>query len=317
MKKTLLAIAITATTFSGIATAAVPNVFSNGTPADATLVNENFTDLDTKITNLSTSGIAGPKGDKGDPGINGTNGIDGVDGINGTNGVDGVDGINGTNGVDGLDAPAPTTYSYKNYGHAFNTKTFTVTDTSTGSTARDKELRTFTRPAGQVVFTRDRTLAGTTVEYHTITLNNTGPLLFEKYEVHDIANTSTITETRTMVPGVLSRTENMEVGKVFGSASKLTSSTAGISGVIQSGSLMAANQNITVNSVPYTDCISTSRTRVSTKLGNFSVVDTYCANVGLVSRLELRGYVTSAGTKIAQRSILTELEMCNGATCVQ
>ena len=66
MKKTLLAIAISATTFSSITMAApgdpVPNVFSNGTPADATLVNENFDALSTQIGDLAASGVAGPAG---------------------------------------------------------------------------------------------------------------------------------------------------------------------------------------------------------------------------------------------------------------
>lgn len=319
MKKTILAIAISTTVFSGMAIAAagdaVPNSFTNGTPADAAQVNANFDALSTQIGDLAASGITGPAGADGADGPAGPAGPAGPTGATGADGIDGATGPagpTGATGAAGADAPAPMTYSYKDYGHSFNTKTFTVMDTSA---KRDAEFRTFTRPAGQVVFTRDRTLAGTTVEYHTITLNNTNSLVFEKYEVHDPLNTASITETRTMVPGVLSRTENMEVGKVFGSQSMLTSTTAGISGVIQTGVLTDVNQNVTVNSVDYTGCITVSRTRVSTKLGNFSTVSTICPSVGVVSRLELRSYVN--GTKIAQRSILSELSLCDGTTCVQ
>ena len=57
---------------------------------------------------------------------------------------------------------------------------------------------------------------------------------FERYSNNGL----TLKETRTMTPGVVFRTENMEVGKTFGSYSSLSSSKAGLSSVIQSVTLL-------------------------------------------------------------------------------
>jgi len=130
MKKTLLALAITST-ISATAFAApgdaVPNTFSNGTPADADQVNANFAEVVDQISTLVTSGIPGNDGvgistvtdnddgtftitltdssstiislPSGPVGQDGANGINGSDGANGTNGINGTDGTNGIDGV--------------------------------------------------------------------------------------------------------------------------------------------------------------------------------------------------------------------------
>ena len=135
MKKTLLAIALSAT-FSATAFAApgdaVPNSFSNGTPADADQVNANFTEVVNQISTLNdsiTNGTDGigissiidnnngtftinltdgtstihtkPKGDKGDIGLTGLKGDKGDIGLTGLKGDKGDIGLTGLKGDKG------------------------------------------------------------------------------------------------------------------------------------------------------------------------------------------------------------------------
>ena len=321
MKKTLLAIAITASTFSGITMAApgdaVPNTFSNGTPADATLVNENFDALSTQIGDLAASGVAGPVGPQGPVGIQGPQGDQGIQGIQ---------------GPAGTSAPAPTVYNFRDFSQTFNTKTFTVADTNGGY---DKEIRTFTRvPGVSVSFTRERTLyddvnlIDVRQQYHTITFDVSGSeMLFTKFEGHNKSSLAVV-ETRTMTPGVTFRTETMELGKTFGSDSYLTWSrtdgTSGSSAVNQTVTLISANQTVTVNGKTYNGCIKIARHRNSTKVNTYDAINTHCPGVGMVRSVTTQlsftaGDFVSVAPTLSTQSILLELSACNGdiANCVQ
>lgn len=268
MKRILLVIALSATALSASSVAApgdaVPNIFTNGTPADADQVNANFSELVTQISTVAA------------------------------------------------------TYSYRDFGSLFDTKTFAVVDTSN---AYNREVRTYDRSVpGQVSYTRDRSLANVTIQYNTITLDNNGPeLLFTKLEKHDPANTTTILETRTMEPGVTLRTETMEEGKTFGSDSYLFSNTKGGSGVIQTTTLIASNQGITVPAGTYTGCIKIARHRSSSRLGGtYDRINTFCPNVGLVRQYHAHEYYDASATPapaIKTRTIIKELINCNGGAC--
>jgi len=426
MKKTLLAIAITST-MSATAFAApgdaVPNSFSNGTPADADQVNANFTEIVNQISTLASStgvvgadgvgiesitdnndgtftitltdgnattmtlpagpaGTDGLNGTNGTNGINGTNGTDGINGTNGTNGVDGNDGVgissvtdnldgtftitltdtssttltipagpagsdgangldgtNGTNGVDGTDGVGISsitddgagnvtinlsdgsstvhtvltnpTYSYRDYSHTYNTKTFVAQDTNGAFT---QEERTFDRSvAGQVSFLRHRT-GGISDKMDTIVLDNSGPeLRMIQFDRHATLDPNTVTESRTMTPGVLFRTETMEQGKTFGSDSLLSRDGTPSSGVLQTAALIAVNQAVTVPAGSYTGCIKITRHRAARHLGStYDRINTFCPGLGLVRQLHTS--FTSAGVT---ETVLKELSTCDSGACIQ
>ncbi|MDH5394045.1 MAG: hypothetical protein OEY11_12725 [Gammaproteobacteria bacterium] len=224
--------------------------------------------------------------------------------------------------VSQISALVPATHSFRDYsGSSIGTKVFSVQDTEGGY---DQEVRVFNRSvAGQVSYTRNRTLTGSTVQYHTITLDNSGPeLRFIKFERNDLMSPATVIETRTMSPGVLIRTENMEEGKTFGSDSALHSTTAtpADSGVIQTTTLIASNQSVTVNGVNYSGCIKTARHRSSSKLGAYDMINTLCPNVGLVRSVKSQSYfdggnLSDTVSTLKTQTVLTELLLCDGATC--
>jgi len=205
-----------------------------------------------------------------------------------------------------------TTYSFRDYGHLYDTKTFSVVDSSG---IYDNEVRTFTRTSGQVSYTRDRSLSSARTQYQTIYLDTSGTdLLFTKIEGHSPVNITVIGNTNTMTPGVKMRTESMEVGKSFGSGSVLSSTLNGTSAVVQTSILLAANVNLTVNSVDYNGCIQVSRHRAATRLGGrHDSVSTFCPGVGLVQEIQL----IEPTTDTIQRSIIKKLSTCNGTTCAQ
>jgi len=336
VKISLIAAALTMIITSNLSAApgdSVPNIFTNGTPANADLVNANFNEVVNQISTLATSGLVGPQGPQGLTGVPGPQGLTGVpgpqgiQGLTGPSGPQGLQGIKGDTGLTGpqgetgpegpqgpagADAPLPTTYSFRDYGHLYDTKTFLVADSSA---SYDTELRTFTRTTGQVSYTRDRSLSSVRSQYQTIYLDNSGiDLLFTKIEGHSPIDITVIGNTNTMVPGVKMRTETMEIGKSFGSGSVLSSTLNGTSAVVQTSILLAADVNIAVNSVNYTGCIQVSRHRVATRLGGrHDSVSTFCPGVGLVQEIQL----VEPTTDTIQRSIVKELSTCNSTTCIQ
>ncbi|MDH5426516.1 MAG: hypothetical protein OEY29_16135 [Gammaproteobacteria bacterium] len=223
--------------------------------------------------------------------------------------------------VSQISALVPATHSFRDYsGSSIGTKVFSVQDTEG---EYDREVRVFNRSvAGQVSYTRNRTLTGSTVQYNTITLDNSGAeLRFTEYKRHN-PTTLAVAETRTMTPGVLIRTESMEEGKTFGSDSALHSTTAtpADSGVIQTTTLISSNQSVTVNGVNYSGCIKTARHRSSSKLGAYDMINTLCPNVGLVRSVKSQSYFNGGNlsdtvSTLKTQTILTELLLCDGATC--
>ena len=372
MKKTLLTIALTSV-FSASAFAApgdaVPNSFSNGTPADADQVNANFTEVVNQISTLAESGvvgpegpqgpqgpagpqgdqgiqgltgpqgdqgiqgIAGPQGDQGIQGVAGPQGDQGIQGVAGPQGDQGIQGLTGNDGVgiasvtdDGAGTltitldnaatsthsiPSTATYSYRDYAHAYDTKTFTAQDTSGAFT---QEVRTFDRTVtGQVSYLRHRT-GGTADKMDTIVLDNSGAeLKLIEFGRHGTLDANTVTETRTMSPGVLLRTETMEPGKTFGSDSLLSRDSVASSGVLQTSTLIAVNQAVTVPSGSYTGCIKVAQHRAARHLGStYDRINTFCPGVGLVRQLHTN-WVSTGVTE----TVLKELSTCDGGACVQ
>lgn len=272
MKKSFITLAITAALFSSTTLLAapgdsVPNTFTNGNVADATEVNANFNEVTTQIGTVNTN----------------------VNSLTTTVNTLSSDVSALTTTVNSLPTPTTTAvYSYRDYRHTYTTKTFNVLSTDPGNNEFDTEVRTFDRTiTNQVSFSRDRSLSGARTQYHTITLDDTGDLLLTKFEVHN-TTTLAVTETRTLTPGITLRTENMEIGKTFGSASLLTSDTNGDSAVIQTTALLGV-EDITVPMGSYTGCLKIMRDRNSERLGsNHKRIGWYCAGQGLVKQVEVR-----------------------------
>lgn len=349
MKKTLLAIALSAT-FSATAFAApgdaVPNSFSNGTPADADQVNANFTEVVNQISTLNdsiTNGTDGigissiidnnngtftinltdgtstihtkPKGDKGDIGLTGLKGDKGDTGLT---------------GPAGNDAPAATTYSFRAYGHTFNEKVFDVIDSRSKFIS---EIQTFTRSPGIVSYTRNRIKSNgvDTWKYETITLATSlepDEIKFTERKGHPVnAGTPdplTTSWTETLSPGHISRTGAMEQGKIFGSDVSVSYddylNPVSSSVSIQTGALIAVNQTVTVPAGTFTDCIKTSITRSGIKAGGSLMrINTYCAGAGLVKQIQTKRFHndnnSGTGGLLTNQPVLTQTFVKELSSC--
>jgi len=127
----------------------VQHIFSNGQPADANQVNQNFQELADRIEEIPV-GSQGPQGEQGLPGPVGPMGPQGLPGVNGQNGLNGLDGeigppgppgaqgqigpagpqgpqgIVGPQGPQGEPGPGFTQISFDPYRHNFTSKIFTI-----------------------------------------------------------------------------------------------------------------------------------------------------------------------------------------------
>ena len=113
----LLTATLLVASFSVVADTQVPNIFTDGTPAKASEVNENFDALETAIDAIpegpageqgpaGTQGEKGDKGDTGDTGPQGPIGLTGATGATGAKGDTGNQGAPGNDGQDGADGVA-------------------------------------------------------------------------------------------------------------------------------------------------------------------------------------------------------------------
>ena len=192
----------------------------------------------------------------------------------------------------------------------------------------DHELRTFDRSVtGQVSFVRDRTLISSPVKTDTITLDNSGPeLRMIQFTTHPAGDSGTISDVRTMTPGVLFRTETMELGKTFGSDSVLDRSATGTgpdSIVYQTAQLIAVDQTVTLSTGigPFTGCIKIARQRAARHLGStYNRINTFCPGLGVVRQVQAILVTANAPVaKVLTQTWLKELETCDGSTgnCIQ
>ncbi|WP_455202099.1 hypothetical protein [Kaarinaea lacus] len=150
--------------------APVPHTFSNGQPANADQVNENFQELVNRIDAIP-AGPEGPMGPQGLPGVNGQNGLNGLDGEQGPQGpqgeqgIQGIQGIQGPQGVEGPEGPqgpAGPGFAQINidpYRHSFTSKVFRISNNSANGIIEPiyEETRTYDRSTpGQMIETRER-----------------------------------------------------------------------------------------------------------------------------------------------------------------
>jgi len=298
--------------------AAVPNIFSNGAVADADDVNQNFTHLDDRITNISlTPGPTGPAGPQGLPGVNGQNGLNGLDGQDGATGpagttgpqgpagTDGTDGTNGINGTDGVGIVIQSAAGFDS--SAYTEKVFIVT----GSQGRwDKEVRSFNRVDngdGTITnnVTRQRTAAGAIIRHDVLKYisNTNGNTYFAERKSYDANAIASLLVTTSISPPIELRNSAMGVGMRWGSASQVTqvfedATPSSITHAIDSRSLLSV-EDITLSSgASYSGClkIETIRTSQVLSVGQYQEISWHCPNnVGLVKSIMVRdsGSVTS------------------------
>lgn len=292
----------------GSAQAAGLNSFTNGSVANATDVNNNFTYLDDRITNISlTPGPTGPQGpigltgSQGTPGVNGQNGLNGLDGATGSAGATGpqgpagTDGANGTNGV-GVVFQSSTGF----HPDAYTEKVFNVTGTQGNW---DKEVRSFNRinnADGTITTfrTRQRISAGVIFRYDVqkfITYTN-GDVGYAEKKKYDAIDITALLDTASISPPLIELKNNMGIGMRWASASQVTyvyedvNIPTDISFAVDSRSLLDIEDVTLSNGDSYTGCLKIETIRSAESLGrDQQKISWHCPNnVGLVKYIMLR-----------------------------
>jgi hypothetical protein len=269
---------------------AVPLVtFSNGAVADADDVNANFTELETRINNISLT--PGPAGPQGLPGVNGANGANGLNGLDGATGPQGPAGPQGPVGATGMTGPAGPegpagpqgpagpgviSYSWLGYGSAaWDVKTFVITPQGVPG-IEDTEVRTYVRNStgpttGTTEFTRQVTSGGMPYRHEVrhYEWDNTGDFLFTRKDTY-LPDGSALSYTETITPGLKIRHSAMGLGMIWATSSQvdrvyddvtLNSTTFWV----DSYSLVAI-EDIQVRGVNYTGCQKILKNRSSVVL---------------------------------------------------
>ena len=276
--------------------------FSNGEVADADEVNANFTELETRINNISlTPGPQGPVGPQGIPGQNGSNGLNGLDGATGPQGPVGPQGPQGNTGMTGPTGPAGpigpqgpagpgvVTYPWLGFGSAaWDAKAFVVTPAE----FYDKEVRTYSRTpngdgTGTTEVTRQRTLSGTPYSHQIFTYewDNTGEFTQTKIETFS-ADGSTLGITETFTPGLIIRHSAMGMGMTWGTSSQVDivyadGMTPNDVDFEVNGYSLVAIENITVKGVAYTGCQKILKHRATSGVD----LSWHCPGAGLVKKV--------------------------------
>ena len=195
------------------------------------------------------------------------------------------------------------TYNYKDYSSEASIKAFAVTGSAVdgtvfGNLIYDTEVRHYDRTLpGQISYARNRKVGGVYglgVNFSVVTMDNSGSELnLSKFERYNNAGTK-LKETRTLTPGVVFRTESMEPGKTFGSYSKLNSSKAGESSVIQTVTLLGL-EDVVVPAGSFTSCLKIHRHRNSERLGGeYDRINWFCPNgIGLAKQVTMTNTQTT------------------------
>ena len=305
----LLAILVSSPAF---AAPAVQHIFSNGQPANADQVNDNFQELADRIDAIpaGAQGEPGPAGPQGLPGVNGNNGLNGPEGPPGPQGEQGIQGIQGpvgpqgAQGPEGPQGPAGPGFAQINfdpYRHNFTTKTFVVMgdlgDGSWGSLYND--IRTYDRSTpGELITTWERYQVIDDFpifyrkDYYTTDLGQdkiwTKREEYGATDLQDILGTLFLMRTYDYNPGYRVIPATMTMGLPWVSATRSTAidheiPQPNIEGHgVDSRTLVAQENSITVNNTTYNDCIQVLILRGA---GNIrQTFDWYCNGFGLVQR---------------------------------
>jgi len=276
--------------------------------------------------NTGATGAQGPQGLTGDTGATGSQGVAGTDGVgitSITNDGAGSLTINLSDGSSSVHSiPSVTTYNFRNYTQSYTTKTFDVMDTRGKYVS---EIRTFDRSVpGQVSYLRDRIKANNTrLKLDTIVLDVSGAdAKLVGFKTHDKV-TEAVVNDMTISPGLVGRTESMQIGKTFGNDVKVTINDL-VGGLTSTGYtqqrvvLLASNQTVTVPAGTFTGCIKLSRHRSGGVLGDtFDRTNTHCPGVGLVKQIDSRVFYDTVSPAIKTHTTVKELATCDAGACVQ
>lgn len=241
-----------------IAAPAVQHIFSNGQPADANQVNENFQELADRIEEIPV-GPQGPQGEQGPPGPAGAE---------------------------------PVVVNFDPYRHNFSSKTFRVNGyNELGEYGWfSQEVRTYDRSTpGMVVDTREmidrdfpsyrkiyfRTGQGQDrVRIKQETFDSTDPTILKKVEEHD--------------PGLIVVKNNMSIGQLWDTYSVISatnlnwdvvdppSTVPSIYGIVETRVLMG-QESTTANNVVYDNCL-----KLLVMVSSSQVLQWYCEGMGVV-----------------------------------
>ena len=252
----------------------VPHVFSNGAPADANQVNENFQDLADRISEISTSsqGPAGPQGEQGPPGT-------------------------------GL-----ATYNYLDYSHNFSAKTF---EYSIDGVLKYTDTRTYDRSTpGTLVVHRHRIsnsnpatedFSSTTYSVDEDGLRLSQILAYDTFDINNPGANDPIA-IQEYSPPILLRKTSMMMGVTWGFFTTTTRTDYNTQPAEVTESyfsrkfILLGLESVTARGATYDNCI---RIHVSTDItlsSNFSKsVQWYCEGFGLVKTVSARPTQTFNG----------------------
>jgi hypothetical protein len=326
-KSRVISLLITLLSITPIFAAPVPHVFSNGQPADANQVNENFQELADRIDAIP-EGPPGPQGPQGLPGVNGNNGQNGLDGEQGPPGPQGEQGIQGEQGPPGLQGevgpqgPAGPDFdriSFDSYRHNYSIKAFSVRCDDNNSypiTTLDPPIRDYYELETRYY---DRSLPGTL----TITIDRSrdaGVLTERQIDtyLYGIGADTVLThkqflytEDPTLVlaefefsPGLTEQKSTMVVGHPWNSTgTSVYTDPLGaqnppgtvIDGAYIETRTLLGQESVMVNSVTYDDCLKIENRRSSNRgaEGTLHRVQWYCNGEGLVKEIRFRGVNSS------------------------
>ena len=276
----------------------VQNIFSNGMPANADHVNQNFQELADRIsdTPVGPQGPAGPQGEQGLPGPQGTQGPAGPQGEQGPVGPQGEQGPPG--------AGLPT-YSYLDYSHNFSSKTF---ESKTDGVLDRTETRYYDRstPGRLLVHSHSVTIDTPAYEQFNTSvyeLNEFGRWLVQgfSYDVFDINNPggSDPIEIQDVSPPLLVRSTAMIKGVSWGSFSTFRNERfIEPVGVSENYSLrtqvLLGVESVSVRGATYNRCLRIHSESVYSLSSTPSrSVQWYCEGFGLVKSI---GFQESPGT---------------------
>ncbi|MGD8568191.1 MAG: hypothetical protein PVJ39_08900 [Gammaproteobacteria bacterium] len=314
----------------------VQHIFSNGQPADANQVNENFQELADRIEEIpegpqGPQGEPGPPGPQGIPGQNGANGLNGLDGERGPTGPQGEPGPPGPSGPEGPQGeigpqgePGPgfVSISYDNYRHSFSSKTFSLSRAfvSDGQSLAQTEIRTYDRSVpGEIIETRETydTANDIRIKYgkHYYASGQGQDVLHIRFEFFNNSDPSIWGGTTTYEPSVLIAKNQMIVGQSWNTTgiyvSELADTTTSETVFIDSRTLLGL-ENITVNGTAYQDCLKielnyTYSTKESTTGGKAHRVQWRCPGMGLVKQIAINQLISSNNT-VHSYWVVKELE---------
>ena len=189
---------------------------------------------------------------------------------------DNADGLNSNN--TNTDT-TPTLYSYKDYGHSYAVKTFSLTGTTD-----DTLTHTFTRSPGVVSYNRIESYLGTVNRDRDFYLDTTGTTLDLYQRVHkNVLNPSIIENDFTFSPGVVFAATDMVIGTPRSTNVSIYQNGSFAESFISTITLLAI-ESVTVPYGTFNACLKIRRVDgVNTKFGGERTVTSWrCAGYGTV-----------------------------------